>query len=59
MAIKIDGNEVISDNRKVSLASVNPGVYTSSNRPSNPAEGDIIFNSEEGVLQVFNGTDWV
>ena len=59
MAIKINGDTVIGNDKKASLSSMNPGVYTTATLPSNPVVGDIVFNSEEEALQVFNGTEWI
>jgi len=33
--------------------------YTNSNRPVSATQGSLIFNSEESVLQLYTGTEWV
>jgi hypothetical protein len=59
MSIKIQGTEVITDDRKGKFNKANPGVYTTLQRNSLTAEtGDIIYNSDEGNLQNYNGTEW-
>ena len=59
MAIKVGGTTVINDSKKGIFETVNPGQYTTANRPSNPVEGDVIFDTDEKGLYVWNGTEWV
>lgn len=35
------------------------GSFTNSNRPTSVGAGTMIWNEEEGEVQVYNGTDWV
>ena len=58
MAIKINGDTVIDNNKKGGFSAVNPGVYTTATAPASPELGDIIYNSEEESLQVWDGTEW-
>ena len=59
MSIKVQGDVVITDDKKGVFDQVNPGVYTTVQRDAlSPAVGDIVFNSEDEELQVWNGTDW-
>lgn len=57
MAIKISGNNVVDNNRRGIFQKVNPGSYNNSNRPS-ASTGDIIYNTDEQSLQVWNGSEW-
>ena len=59
MAIKVQGTEVISDSKYGQFQTVNPGAYTTANRPSNPNEGDVIFDTDLDKLVFWNGTEWV
>ena len=59
MAIKVNGINVINDGRKGEFRSTNPGRYTEVERDNlTPAVGDIVFNTTENELQVWNGTEW-
>ena len=59
MSIKVQGQVVITDDKKGVFDQVNPGAYTTAQRDAlSPAVGDIVFNSEDEELQVWNGTDW-
>lgn len=60
MAIKVNGINVINDGRKGEFRSVNPGRYSEVERDNlNPAVGDMIFNTTEGEVQVWDGSEWV
>ena len=60
MAIKISGTDAIDNNRRGLFNKVNPGSYTTSEANSlSKSEGDIIYNSSEKVLKVWNGSEWV
>ena len=59
MAIKVGGTTVINDSKKGIFETVNPGQYTTANRPSNPVEGDVIYDTDEKNIYVWNGTEWV
>ena len=59
MAIKVQGEVVITDDKKGVFDQVNPGVYTTAERDAlSPVIGDILFNSDDEELQVWDGTDW-
>jgi hypothetical protein len=59
MAIQISGTTVINDSRKGIFQSVNFGSYTTAGRPGSPSTGDIIYNSTDATMQVWNGSSWV
>lgn len=59
MAIKIDGATVITNSRRGVFRSVNPGAYETSARPSGAAEGDVIYDSDEKNIYVWNGSEWL
>ena len=59
MSIKVQGQVVISDDKKGSFDQVNPGAYTTLERDAlTPTVGDIVYNSQDEELQVWNGTEW-
>ena len=59
MAIKVNGVSVINDGRKGEFRSANPGRYTTVERDNlSPAVGDMIFNTTDGELQIWDGTEW-
>ena len=59
MSIKISGTDVIDNNQRGIFLKVNPGVYTTSARNALSASaGDVIYNSDDQELQVYNGTEW-
>jgi hypothetical protein len=58
MALQISSNTVIDNTRKGTFLSMNLGVYTTATRPSSPTSGDMIFNSDTGNIEVFDGTNW-
>jgi hypothetical protein len=58
MAIKISNTDVINNNRKGILESVNPGAYATGAEPASPTTGDIIHNSTENEPQYWDGTSW-
>lgn len=37
---------------------IRPGVCTSSNRPANPFTGMVVFETDTGLLQIWNGSAW-
>ena len=59
MAIQISGTTVINDNKKGIFRSLNPGTYTTENRPTSPSVGDIIFSTTNSSIQVWNGSTWI
>ena len=59
MSIKVQGQVVITDDKKGLFDKVNPGAYTTAERDAlTPAIGDIVFNSQDEELQVWNGVEW-
>ena len=46
MAIQVNGVNAVDDDRKGHFNRLNIGKYTTANRPSNPHEGDMIFDSD-------------
>ena len=59
MAIKISNVEVINNNSKGLFNVVNPGTYTTAQRDAlNPVTGDMIWNLDKAVLELYNGTEW-
>ena len=59
MSIKVQGQVVITDDKKGLFDKVNPGAYTTAQRDAlTPAVGDIVYNSQDEELQVWNGVDW-
>ena len=59
MSIKVQGQVVISNDKKGLFEQVNPGAYTTAERDAlSPNVGDIVYNSQDEELQVWNGTDW-
>ena len=59
MAIQISGTTVIDDSRKGIFNSMNPGVYATGSEPGSPSTGDVIYNSTDSVVKVYNGSAWV
>ena len=59
MAIKINGNEVVDNNRKGIFQSANVGAFSNPTRPGSAATGDIIYSTTDSKLQVWNGSAWV
>ena len=60
MSYKISGTEVISDSRKGKFTIANVGSYTPSNRPTTGiAAGDLIYNSDLKILEVYDGSNWL
>ena len=58
MAIKVNGTTVIDDSRNAELRRVFVGSYATGNLPSG-AEGDVVYDSTEQKLKVYNGSAWV
>ena len=59
MAIKVNGETVINDDKSAVFTSLNAGVKTSATYPTGNAAGDFFFDSEEMALKVWNGTEWL
>lgn len=71
MALKVSGTTVIDDSKNI--PSGTPSVQgtivtanvltapsgTTANRPASPVTGSVYFDTDEGKLKTFNGTDWV
>ena len=59
MAIKVQGQTVVGDDRKGSFQVSNPGSFTTAQRDAlTPVVGDTIFNINDGALQIWDGTEW-
>ena len=59
MAIKIQGQTVVDDNRKGSFQVTNPGSFTTAQRNALSAvAGDQIFNTDTNKLEIYNGSQW-
>tara|TARA_R100000027_G_C2196258_1_gene78502 strand:- start:314 stop:490 length:177 start_codon:yes stop_codon:yes gene_type:complete len=58
MAIKISGTTVIDDSRNADLRRVFVGSYATGSLPS-AVEGDVVYDSTEKKLKVYNGSAWV
>jgi len=71
MALKVSGTTVIDDSKNI--ISTTPHVtgtivsasnvfkvpsYTTAGRPASPSTGEIIFDTDEGTILVYDGTDW-
>ena len=60
MAIKVNGTTVVNNERKGTFEVSNPGQFTTAERDAlSPVSGDMIFNTDEASLQIYDGTDWV
>ncbi len=59
MTIKINGITAITNGRRGIFRTVNPGAYTTANRPPGAGEGDVIYDTDEKNIFVWNGTEWV
>ena len=72
MGLQIDGINVIDDN--LNVVSGTPSVQgtvitatvdattpsgTTANRPASPSTGTLYFDTDEGKLVSYNGTEWV
>ena len=59
MSIKVQGQVVINNDKKGLFDQVNPGAYTTIERDAlTPTVGDIVYNSQDEELQVWNGVEW-
>ena len=59
MAIQVNGVNAIDDDRKGTFNRLKVGTYTTANRPSNPSEGDLIYDSDTKEILFWNGQEWV
>ena len=58
MAIKVGGNTVIDTSKNCTLQRVSIGSYATGSLPSG-VEGDVVYDSTEQKLKVYNGSAWV
>ena len=58
MALKISDVTVVDNNRRGTFQSLFPGQYETGGEPASPVAGDIIWDTTEGELRVYNGTSW-
>lgn len=59
MSIKINGTDVVDNNRKGIFQSANVGAFANPARPGSAATGDLIYSTTDSKLQVWNGSAWV
>jgi hypothetical protein len=59
MSIKINGTDVVDNNRKGIFQSANVGTFSNPQRPGSAATGDLIWSTTDNQLQVWNGSAWV
>ena len=71
MALKVSGTTVIDDSKNIpsGTPSVQGTIVTATvltapsgntaSRPASPATGQLYFDTDEGTLVAYNGTDWV
>ena len=59
MTIKVNGATVITNSRRGVFRTVNPGSYATASRPPGASEGDVIYDTDEKLIYVFNGAEWV
>lgn len=59
MSIKINGTDVVDNNRKGIFQSANVGSFANPARPGSAAVGDLIWSTTDNQLQVWNGSSWV
>jgi len=58
MSIKINGTDVVDDNRKGIFESTNVGAFANPARPTSASEGDLIYSTTDGKLQFWDGSEW-
>ena len=59
MAIKVQGQTVVGDDRKGSFQVSNPGSFTTAQRDALSAvAGDQVFNTDTDKLEIYDGSDW-
>lgn len=72
MAVKVNGTVVLNDSRNFTNSTVSVqgtdlvatqkfkiASGTTAQRPSSPGTGDLFFDTDEGKLIAYDGTDWV
>ena len=59
MAVKIGGVDALTNAKKGSFLSFNPGQYSDATRPGTPVAGDLIYNTDESTIQFWDGTEWL
>jgi len=58
MALKISDVTVVDDTRRGTFKGLFPGQYATGSEPGSPVAGDIIWDTTERELRVYNGTSW-
>ena len=56
MAIKVNGNTVIDNNKRGAFQVLNPGA--SAANPSAPSVGDFYYDTAEEKILTWTGTEW-
>ena len=72
MSVKVNGTVVLNDSRDFTNSTVSVqgtdlvatqkfkiASGTTAQRPSSPGTGDLFFDTDEGKLIAYDGTDWV
>ena len=58
MAIKVSCETVVNDDKSAAFQSLNAGVLTTENYPTEKSVGDFFYDSDEKALKVWTGTEW-
>jgi len=58
MAIQISGTTVIDDSRRGIFSSISFGSFATGSEPASPSIGDVIYNTTDAALKVWNGSSW-
>ena len=58
MAIDVGGTTVVDDNRGCILTKTQLGIYATASLPSG-AEGDIVYDSDQQKIKIYDGSAWV
>lgn len=53
MAVKVSGAPVINDDKSISV-----GNFSAATRPASPATGTLIYNTDDGQYESYNGSSW-
>lgn len=56
MAIKVNGQVTIGDNRRGRFKSLNPGTFA--NAPASAEVGDFYYNTTDQKIYAWTGTEW-
>jgi hypothetical protein len=60
MSFKLGPNTVVNSSRKLFVDSSKfSATFTNSDRPTDASTGDVIYNRDENVLQIWTGSAWV